>query len=475
MIALDFLLYDNRTWSPRLGRDWGLKAATGVLADRADLKAAFGRYCGAMPGDQGQLYGFGEAIGGLRSQTREGYLLCVTLESSDSFGRPSWVVFGLWCPDPSTLEQALSAGDPVGSTRALLGVETLPNAIEIRPTTVAIGQRRRRRTSAEPVFYRFDPRETVREVTSLLLSMTRDRATLPNVLGITATSRLAAVAKMDFNVVYCHALEDRTERALARVLSPQEPELNEPEIPPGAPPVPQVDRQIEIKPSARPPSKPPEPRSSILILGLFGLSIGVLVAVIISLLVDNIRRDSFAHSQKSSPWVEQEVSASGDTAVPEPSVPEKRSAEAVLGEVRARLEECKKLVPEDLRKSPGFKIAETKNVLPGYEDRRQAVRDAYAGLIEIQGHIVGGPHNYVAYYFDEAGKGLASTTRLQKIMEIFGSTSLGRGECETIKNTFGFELENRDSVVRQWCDTLGRLEETAVESGLKKSGGEGPG
>jgi hypothetical protein len=475
MMALDFFLYDNRTWSPRLGRDWGLKAATGVLADRADLKAAFDRYCGAMPSDQGQLYGFGEAIGGLRSQTREGYLLCVTLESSDSFGRPSWAVFGLWCSDSSTLEQTLSDGDPVGSARALLGVETPPKAIEIRPATIEVGQRRRRRASTEPSFYRFDPNSTVREVTSLLLGMAQDRAKLANVLGITATSRLTAVAQMGFNVVYCHPMEDRTERALARVLSPQEPELNEAELPPGESPVPQVDRQIEIRSWTRPPSRPPEPRSSILILGLFGLSIGVLAAVIISLLVDNIRRDPSAHSQKSSPRVEQEVSASGDTAAPEPSAPEKRSAEAVLDKVKARLEECKQLVPGDLRGSPGFNIAETRGVLPGYEDRRQAVRDAYSGLIEIRGRIVGGPHNYVAYYFDEAGKGLASATRLQKITEIFGSTSLGRGECEIIKNAFGFELENRDSVVRQWCDTLGRLEETAIESGLKKSGGEGPG
>ena len=63
IISLDFFLYDNRTWSPRWGRDWGLKAATGGLADRADLKSDFDRYCGAMPGGQGQLRGFGAAIG----------------------------------------------------------------------------------------------------------------------------------------------------------------------------------------------------------------------------------------------------------------------------------------------------------------------------------------------------------------------------------------------------------------------------
>src|SRR6185312_4276853 len=399
MIALDFLLYDNRTLSPRWGRDWGLKSATGALANRADLKAAFDLYCGAMPGEQGQFRGFGEAIGGVRSPSRDGYLLCVTLESSDSFGRPSWAVFGLWCPNSVTLEQVLAAGDPIGSTRALLGSETPPSTIEIRPATIAVSPRRRRRVSSEPAFHRFDPKSTVREVISLLLGAVQDRTALPNVLGITATSRLAAVARAGFNVAYCHPMDDRTERALARVLSPQEPEVEESWPPPVEPMMPSVVRQLR-RPEPWPPTQPtrPETRWSIFPLWLVWLSLGIVAAAVIFLLAGDIRRYAPATSRKSPRPVDEEVPTSGDTSVPETSIPEKRSPVPVLDEIRDRLDECKTLNPEGLRQSPGFVAAETLAVLPKYKDRCDRVRQAYTALIEIRDRMVkrqGG--KYVAY------------------------------------------------------------------------------
>lgn len=467
MTALDFFLYDNRTSSPRWGRDWGLKAATGALADRADLKAVFDLYCGAMPSEQGQLRGFGEAIGGVRSRSRGGYLLCVTLETADSFGRPSWAVYGLWCPDSTTLEHVLSTGDPIGSARALLGVETPPSTIEIRPATMALGPRRRRRVSTDPAFYRFDPRSTVREVIALLLGAVQGgRTALPNVLGITATSRLAAVARAGFDVVYCHPMDDRSERALARVLSPQEPEEEEPWILPVEPTMPPVVQHPA--PRASKQTTNPEPRSS---PWLSWLSIGIAVAAVLLLflLVADVRRGVPPASRESSQPVEEEVSASGDTSVPEISVPEERSAEAVLDEVRERLEECKDLAPEDLLQSPSFKVAETVEVLPKYQARRDRVQQAYAALIEIRGRIVKRQEKgYVAYYYDETGKDVASATKLQKIAEILGEAPLGSEDCKVLKEAFGFEFENGNSVIRRWCDTLGRLEKTAVRLGTQE-------
>jgi hypothetical protein len=396
MTALDFFLYDNRTLSPRWGRDWGLKAATGALAERADLKAAFDRYCGAMPGEQGQLHGFGEALGGVRSPGRNGYLLCVTLESSDSFGRPSWAVFGLWCPDSATLEQVLAAGDPIGSARALLGSETPLGAIQIRPARSAVGPRRRRRASAETTFYRFDPRSTVRDVTALLLGTAERRTALPNVLGITATSRFAAVAQPGFDVVYCHPLEERAERALARVLSPRELEVEEPAPPPTAPTI------RTILPSAPGPPKPSRPRPSTFSQWLLWLAAGTLGVGGVFLLAGNLWRDPLAGSELSPPG-EEEVSASEAAPVPKIPAAENRSPEAVLSEVRERLEEWKKLAPEDLRQSPGFWAAENLPVLPEHQECRNQVQQAYSALIEIRDRMVKRRGNYVAYYYDEAG------------------------------------------------------------------------
>ena len=96
MIALDYFLYDNWTLSER-GTDWNVKAATGVLASRDDLQASFQTYCKLTRGHETSLRGFDFAIGGFPAG--RGYLLCVTLESLDTDGRPSWAVVGFWCSD----------------------------------------------------------------------------------------------------------------------------------------------------------------------------------------------------------------------------------------------------------------------------------------------------------------------------------------------------------------------------------------
>ena len=381
--------------------------------------------------------------------------MCVTLESSDSFGRPSWAVFGFWCPDPATLEQLLSTGDPIGSACALLGGETPPSAIEIRPVKFAVGPRRRGRATGDPVFHRFDPRSTVREVISLLLGAIQGRTALPNVLGITATSRLAAVARAGFNVVYCHPMDDQTERALARVLSPQETEVEDPWTSPGGPTIPIVGRQPRrTEPRSPAPPMHSEPRSSIFLPWLFWLSIGIVGAVAIFLLAADIRRYARGTSWESSLLIKKEVPLPG----------EEHSVQAVLDEVKERLSECEELVPEALRQSPGFVAAETLQVIPEYQDRRRRVRQAYSDLIMIRDRMVKRQGNYVAYYYNEAGKNVAPATRLRKIEEILEEAPLGRQDCEVLKEAFGFEFENGDTVVRQWCDSLKRLDKSAVRS-----------
>src|SRR5262245_16466972 len=99
MIALDYLLYDNRTPAPLVGRDFDIKAKTGAIANRRDIQKAFLAYCRLVLGESHHIAGFGAAIGGMRIGYSGGYLLCVTLETPDLEGRPAYAVVGLWCPD----------------------------------------------------------------------------------------------------------------------------------------------------------------------------------------------------------------------------------------------------------------------------------------------------------------------------------------------------------------------------------------
>jgi hypothetical protein len=213
MTSVDYFLHDNRTWIAGTGRDWAIKAATGPLATRSDLRSAFARYCSALPSEQGVLSGFGQAMGGVGSKTDGGYLLCVTLEVPDSFGRPSWATYGLWCPEGATLEHVLHA-DPVASVHAVAGMEPPPATIALKPGRFSLLPRRRP-DAANAAVHAFDHRSSIPNVMSILLGALRGRTPLPDILGITASSRLTALGK-NFPLVYCLPLDERAERAFTR-------------------------------------------------------------------------------------------------------------------------------------------------------------------------------------------------------------------------------------------------------------------
>jgi hypothetical protein len=452
MIAVDYFLYDNRT-PARWGRDWGVKAATGALASRADLKADFDRYCGAVPNEQGRLSGFGEAIGGLRRAN--GYLLCVTLECADFIGRPSWAVFGLWCADAAVLETVLG-GDPIRAAKAALGAETLPAAIEIQTANGAISPTRRGKSTAT-TFHRFDVEATVREVRSLLLGAVRGRTALPNVLGITATSRLSALAQANFDLVYCHPFDDKAEHALARHLSP--PELNEPWIAPAEPMRPPVS--LREKPSLNVRLEARSPRS---LASTLWLVVGGTVGTIVFLIVADVRRYGAFSPFKSIP--PKPASRSQKSDAPPSRINggdsgNRPSTETVLLEIGKRLKEFKELDPGALRDSPGFQVFKKLDVKPQYKEKRKRIERAYAALLEVRDRMVkrSGPP-YVAYYFDEDGRRIASALKWQKITQILEERPLGMEDCAVLKDAFGFEFKSEKSTVRRWCDSLAGLETT---------------
>jgi hypothetical protein len=464
MTALAFFLYDNKTWTSRWGPDWGLKAATGALADRPDLKARFDRYCAAMPDEQGQLRGFGAAIGGMRPEWGNGYLLCVTLESSDSFGRPSWAAVGLWCPDAATLQEVLTAGDPIGSARAVLGRETPPSALQILPATRALAAAPD--PSAPPAWTvrRFDPRATVSEVTVLLLATLQAGAPLPNVLGISATTRPTARGAVAFHRVYCHPMDERSARALARVLSDSSAGADEPWLAPADPrrlaaPGPASHTAATALPKARTAFR------------RWWTAGGLAAAPILFLLQGGAQPADPSTPHPASPPTREETPAVASGSVAASPAPQQGLARDALDEIGERLAECRRLVPEALRQSPAFVAAETTDVLPAYQARRDQVRRAFAALLEIRARVVGRRGNYVAYYFDESGRQAPSAARLQKIAAIFKEAPLGAAACKTLKEAFGFEFESGASELRRWCDSFARLERTAART-LHASSGE---
>lgn len=451
MISLSYFLYDNRTWSPRWGRDWGLKAATGLLAKRADLRTDFDRYCGALPGEQGQLAGFGAAVGGLRPRMGPGYLLCVTVGSSDSFGRPSWAVFGLWCPDLPTLDTALS-GDPISAARALLGTEPLPAAFAIQSAGTPIQPRRSSVT--QPSFHRFQPGHSADEVISILLGSVRNRSRLPNVLGVTASSRLSAIAGRGFEIVYCHPMDDNGERALTRALSSGTRGGDESKVPPQPGSQHSRGAQSRLIREIRIPG---------LVVWSAGVSAAIAAVVLGHALVEGLRAKNPSHEPVFATQSVPATTTSDGKAALEPKV---RSREELLADVKARFEELKNLEPDVLRQSTSFIKATKLTVKREHLADQKKALDAFAALIEARNQLLKrDPDGYLAFYFDEEGSNreLDVARKLEKIAVILEKHHLGAEQCKTIRDDFGFEFDDDDSVVRQWCTTLAKLDETKRE------------
>lgn len=328
---MDYFLYDNRTWAPRIGRDWGIKAATGILASRSDLQSAFDRYCGALPSEHGYLSGFGQALGGVRPPDGDGYLLCITVETTDPFGRPSWAIYGLWCPDHSALENVLAA-DPIGAVQSIVGADPPPPAIALSspaPALLPVPRQHRETTT----FRLFDGPSSITETISVLLGAIRRSTPLPNVLGITASSRLPEIGRQ-FDVVHCHPLSDRSELALEQCRSDEPFAIVEPEI--------------------IVPTPPPPARSQ---TAIFWMTASLAVAAVIVI---------------AFRW-------------PFPGRSVESSAEITLREIQLRLDPIIALDPEELRNIA--KKDERKEVLQAYDaliEERERIAGPVAGYYEEQ-------------------------------------------------------------------------------------------
>jgi hypothetical protein len=510
-MTLDYCLYDNRTSAPRIGREWGLKAATGRLASRRDLLSAFDAYCTLTPGDQAPLARFGAAVGGVRpGGGSQGYLLCVTLEAPDFYGRPSWAIVGLWCPTREILTEVLRDGDPIGAARELTRAGTLPAEVEIRRASSPL-LRGRSLPSARLVL-RFDPAASASIAMALLLAGSRrerSRGQLPEILGITGSAKLGSAGER-FGVVFCHPMDEKTGRALASLPSSRVP-AEEEEAPAEA--VIDADSRwppVAVDPSAgdtyggegkRPPSRRWRPPRLLPPEGdgegwewRFFLSPRFLVWVIVAAAGILAIEEAIRHRSRFFPVAGAPAASSMSPETGEPADPAAEDAgkkgapssassgaaasaasaasagpwkpEQAMGMLANRLDAVRALDPHALRQSRGFVTVETIDVLSEHAAERQRIRKAYADLLRLQERL---PRTYsdtggetsIAYYLTGDVKNLPVAQRVARLAQLLEPGAFGQGECDVIRETFGAELDTKDSVAGAWCDALGAFADTA--------------
>lgn len=453
MTSTDYFLFDNRT-AASWGNDWGIKAATGALSQRPDLRREFAGYCNALPSTRGRLAGFDSAAGGIRNG--DGYLLCVTIETPDRQRRPSWAVIGIWCRNRVELEEVLKQ-DPIGSARELLKGATPPPAFPLFSTN-ALLRSDRRPNSGTTTFQRFQPGSTPDQVLSMLLGTARDNDRLPNILGITASSTFSTFARQGFDLVYCHPMDEADEALLVRYFGRSEPQ---PELTKGR------DRQALVATSGRTPSG-----GIVVVPPAFVLSLEVLLFLAI-LLAIFVRSGPGLHlvapPAAPGPLVTRHPVVSATAASTTTSLADSHRQEGaeigIFAGIKSCLAEFKILEPAALRDSKGFQDAHDGHLVfdSSYRAKRDRILQAYESLLNIRERLVSRPGGgYVAFYYEGPGAKQPNATRLEKIAAVLNESPLGREDCEALKAAFRHDFQREGSELSHWCGAIETLDRTAT-------------
>lgn len=477
-VITDYLLYDNRTWAPGINNDWGLKAATGLLQGNEALKKDFLRYCSASA-SQGGLYGFHSALGGLRARSgpSNGYLLCVTVETPDLHGRPSWAVLGFWLENPESLNRALREVDLVAVARSISDSETKPSEARLDPGRAPSrgwepgDSFRLSQSGSAPTLDRFIPNQSVHQVKELLLARQAQGLRVPNILGIAAFRRPDPGSFSAFDLVLCKPIDESGESNLSRVLDLQREQLQS-ALSSASPP---RDSQRSGPPSPRhppghvePPRTPPQSRRSHRD-GRILLVIAVVGALLVGLLVfappqrptessgdEEPPPHSLPEETRHTREEEGDSAPPGRESPPPPEVPP-NSGPTPLDRVEAIAGRFSRLQPKDLESTRAFQLAQGVPVAEKFQTHRQRVRQSFEQLLSTRTMATGDVGDTLAYFVRGSGRDLPSIDRMNGVRRILSDWLPNAPDCSILQNAFGFEFEEEDSELNEWCSASEEL------------------
>jgi hypothetical protein len=492
MTAFDYFLYDNRTPSIRSAEDWGIKAATGVLADRKDLRNAFHEYCRLSHGDNKHPKDFDAAVGGLRASGR-GYLLCVTLETPDRIGRDALAVVGLWCPTRDVLDTLIAEGDPIETARPILRMDRPPVRLEMRRG----GDRRNRSLKApdKTAYLRFRKGESA-ELALAMLDRAGSDSALPWIHGITGSSKLKDVGKKGYKVVFSSPTDATAEETLTRlvssasILAERERELPVIVTPPRAPIVGRGLDPEEVSTTIGDPaatrgkrrplaSEALRPRTETTSAKRWMVPAVTMAGVIVMVAATALYIIKDQHDMRGDARL---VDPAADTAAEAATAAENEAANGAAngagqqavtrrrgGNPRVDIERAitalKALDPNALRKSPGFAAAEQVEVVAEHAEDRRSVQHAYTVLLANQQHLVSpGFRTSLDYALSgDLQRALDKDTRIAQLLE---SAASGVDPCQTLGNAFHDELSSSKSVAHKWCEAFQSMNEAVQSLGL---------
>ncbi len=441
LAPMDFLLYDNYARSP-FGRDWGLKATTGELAFRADLRQSFAEYCSCSFDTRHEsLRDFGYAIGGLGSGS--GYLLCVTIETPDHLGRASCAIVGLWFPRMEILAEFLRRADVRATAAQAVGNE-FPPATGLVPAMkpdssivpVDFGQRLHlpRLDPVLVVTVTFEKSQTPLAILELLMDRLAQGRQLPKVLGATSLRDPERFVKSSYDLV-CSQVP------LPTVRRPKEAVIERSKI----------------------PTRPGKGR----LLQRIG---GGRAAARIATLVAGIGIGAyFLGSPPPPPPIPNHdspstlsSSASVDLAVEATKLRSSEVAmaagdEKFLAAVHLLLKEVQVLDPDELKKTLAARtLSEVPLVEAKAAKRRELIQILDVELPELKDRLTGSAEN-LPYFFEGAALENPVAERAKIVRQKLGALGLSDRPCKELRSYFGFEFRDPAGTIYRWCDISDRI------------------
>lgn len=431
---LDYFLYDNRT--PGEVRDWGVKLATGALAKDSQARRLFVDYCSrSFNTSLGALRPFGAALGGL-PRPGGGYLLCITLETRDPYGRAACGFVGIYCPGRPQLRSLLTEADPVATAQTVYETDTPPD--RLTPRGRALIGPGDPHTEPQLSSFRpgsrlalFDRKSSPRDAAAILWNALERGAPLPSILGIAAwTSR--------------HALETTPDQVTFYQQLPRDLELLHDES---------VTGRDEDLGRATPEGPPPRSREKRLPSAWWVAGALALIVLFGALLWLDRGPGTRGEKPADEPEPAGALDLSAETDTVERPQDEKlvpASSGRLLARVEPLIVELQRLKPEALRSSAVAKILATVDVLPDHEQHRTAMMEFLeSGLPKFRTAMV---ERNLAFYFNPGqGTEIPESRRAELVLGKLGELRPPAEGCQQLRNAFAALMNEPEEPPAIWC------------------------
>ncbi len=428
---LDYLLYDNRTQGPS-GRDWGLKAATGLLKEDRQARQHFVEYCRRSFKSTVRIpANFGAAIGGFPIGV-DGYVLCVTLETQDLFGRPACAFVGLHCPSRRDLLCLLEEHDPVVTAQAAYEKDVLPPHLPSRGRSF-IGRSDFSRGPKMVVHEsgaRFGPfdRRSPRSAACLICKAARSGSSLPSILGIASwiSSKMLLSSPDQFSF-FQHlpaTFSQKAKTVTEEVVSRTDDRV--------------VYRAQELS------------RAPVLWVALIVIVVAVLL-LFWAIGVSPTGPDRFpsrSQAETISPRQSEESRDAG--TLPEETTTLQSDAD-FLERIKVLVSDLDRLDSRNLKSSMIYKILQDVQVMPQYQENRAVIRNALDGDFPAFRVSVLESENLDYYFSDPAVKNLSDLERAQAVAAKLQDLQIPVEGCHQLDKAFGALMERREDAPAIWC------------------------